>query len=243
MASDCPSPLPPSMLRGLATLHPSRHHHVQSLLGSSLYDTRTPHVLESHSERAALLTGQWVTTCSWLPTLCPCTAPLSCSLELLLNLSLLILGPSLIWYVPTACHRDSVQTKCTLAQPRKPDLWTCVSVLTFFSSAFAFLIEMDFSFEFLFAILLLAPHRFGITFMVVQFLGSRRNIKPFWYFAVSSVCNTVSLLILLKVCPVCTFLQQLVTKWLRVLYTYACSLRFSIDVTTSAPNDPCICWW
>jgi len=177
-ASDCPSPIPPSMLRGLATLHPSRRHHAQSLLGPSFHDARTPHVLESHSERAALLTRQWATTCCWLPTLCPYTAPLSCSLELLLKLSLLILGPSLLWYVPTACHCDSIQTKFTLAQPRKPDFWTCASVLTLFSPAFAFLI-----------------------------LGSIRNITPFWHFAVPSVCNDVSLLILLKLCPAFTFLQ------------------------------------
>jgi len=40
-----------------------------------------------------------------------------------------------------------------------------------------------------------------------------------------------------------SFLQQLLTKGLRVIYTYTCSSRFSIDVVASAPDDPCICRW
>jgi len=56
--------------------------------------------------------------------------------------------------------------------------------------------------------------------------------------AIPSVCNAVGLLILLKLCPVFTFLQQLMTKRLWVIYTYACSPMFSINVVTSAPDDP-----
>jgi len=48
----------------------------------------------------------------------------------------------------------------TLAESRKPDLWTCVCVLAFFSPAFAFLLEMDFSFESLFVIYSLSPKQF-----------------------------------------------------------------------------------
>ena len=40
----------------------------------------------------------------------------------------------------------------TFAESRKPDLWTCVCVFTFFSSDFVFLIKMNFSFKSLFAI-------------------------------------------------------------------------------------------
>ena len=55
MASDCP--LPPSLRLGLATHQPSKPNHAQSLMSTSFYDPRTPHVLavESHPKRAAPL--------------------------------------------------------------------------------------------------------------------------------------------------------------------------------------------
>jgi len=59
---------------------------------------------------------------------------------------------------------------------------------------------------------------------------------------VPSVRNTVGLFILINICPVFTFLQQLMTKVLWVIYIYTCSLMFSIDVVASAPDDSCICW-
>jgi len=52
----------------------------------------------------------------------------------------------------------------TLAESRKPDLWTCVRVFTFSSSAFAVLIEMNFSSKSLFAIWSLSPQRFNYYF-------------------------------------------------------------------------------
>ena len=55
MASDGPSPHPSSLRLGLPTPQPSRLHHAQSLLGPSFHHPRTHHVLESHPERAALL--------------------------------------------------------------------------------------------------------------------------------------------------------------------------------------------
>jgi len=55
MASDDPSHHPPSLRLCLAAHQPSRRHHAQSLLGPSFHDPRTPHVLESHPERAAPL--------------------------------------------------------------------------------------------------------------------------------------------------------------------------------------------
>jgi len=42
--------------------------------------------------------------------------------------------------------------RLTFAESRISDLWTCVCVFTFSSSAFTFLIEMNFSFKSLFAI-------------------------------------------------------------------------------------------
>ena len=50
------------------------------------------------------------------------------------------------------------------AESQKPDLWTCVCVFTFSSSAFAFLIGMNFSFKSLFAICSLSPQRFHYSF-------------------------------------------------------------------------------
>jgi len=50
MASDGPSPHSPSLRLGLPAPH-----HAQSLLGPSMHDPRTHHVLESHPEPAAPL--------------------------------------------------------------------------------------------------------------------------------------------------------------------------------------------
>jgi len=40
----------PSLRLGLAIPQLSKHHHAQSLLGSSFHDPRTPHALESHPD-------------------------------------------------------------------------------------------------------------------------------------------------------------------------------------------------
>jgi len=55
MASDGSQPHPPALRLGVAAHQPSRRHNTQSLLVSSFHDPRTPHVLESHPERAAPL--------------------------------------------------------------------------------------------------------------------------------------------------------------------------------------------
>ena len=55
MACNGPSPHFPSLRLGLTVSQPSKRHHAQSLLGPSFHDPRTPHVLESHPERAAPL--------------------------------------------------------------------------------------------------------------------------------------------------------------------------------------------
>jgi len=46
--SSFPAPWP-------AAQQPSKRHHAQTLMGPSFHDPRTPHVLESHPERAAPL--------------------------------------------------------------------------------------------------------------------------------------------------------------------------------------------
>jgi len=55
IASDGPSPHSPSLRLGLSAPQPSRRHHAQSLLGPSIHDPRTHHVLESHPEQATPL--------------------------------------------------------------------------------------------------------------------------------------------------------------------------------------------
>ena len=86
-------------------------------------------------------------------TLSASTAPPSCSLQLLLALSFLSLGPSLPQF-PNSLN-IVLWSFCPFAESWHPDLWTCVCDLLDSSSCFAFLIEtwMDFSFRSLSAIL------------------------------------------------------------------------------------------
>ena len=88
-------------------------------------------------------------------TLSALTPPLRCAS---------ILQPAIPPQV-VACKYNTISApiclnRFTFAESRKSDLWTCVCVFTFSSSAFAFLIEMKFSFKSLFAIWSLSPQRF-----------------------------------------------------------------------------------
>ena len=101
MASDVFLTYRPFLYLSLPAPQPLRRHHAQSLLGPSFHDPRTHHVLEFHPEQATPLRlppRRWATTCCRL-SLHPCTAPLSCSLQPLLKLSLLSLRPSLLQFV------------------------------------------------------------------------------------------------------------------------------------------------
>jgi len=139
------------------------------------------------------------------------------------------------WTISTPICLNQV----TLDESRKPDFWTCVRVVTFkFASiAFAFLINMNLSFKSLVVLttaipLLLSPQH--------SFLAISKMLNHSDTCVVPTVChcNAVGLLI----SPVFTFLQQLMTKGLWVIYTCTWSPRISIDVIVSAPDDPCICW-
>jgi len=93
-------------------------------------------------------------TCCWL-SLRPCTAPLSCSLQLPLKLSLLSPGPSLVQFVSIVL----------LLLIHGNPFFEPVCFYTFSSSAFALLIlVMKFSFKSLFAIWSLSPQRFCYWF-------------------------------------------------------------------------------
>jgi len=183
------------------------------------------------ASRTSLPPRRWTTTCCRL-SLRPCPAPLSCSLQPLLKLSLLSLGTI---SAPICLNRF------TLAASQKPDLWTCVCVLSF--PVLPLLSDRN-------ELQLPVPvcnMVFNVTAIPLLHLPSNSVLAVSEILnhsdtcAVPSVFNAVGLLILLKLCPVVTLLQQLMTKGLWVIYAYACSPRFSIDVVTSAPDDPFIC--
>jgi len=129
------------------------------------------HVLESYSERAVHLSR-----CRLSGSLRSWTATVSCSLQPLLSLSLLSLGPSLLQFVSIVL---------LLLKSRKPDLWTCVFLFNFSSSAFAFRIEMDFSFKSLLAIWSLSPLQFHYYFYLsIVYL----RYKKYWNILILVLC-------------------------------------------------------
>jgi len=115
----------------------------------SWYKNATCSRIPPRASRASLPPRRWATTRCRL-SLRPCTAPLSCSLQPLLNLSLLSLRPSLHQFVSIVS---------LLLNHRNP-IFEPVCIFTFSSSAFAFLIEMNLSFKSLSAIWSLSPQWF-----------------------------------------------------------------------------------
>jgi len=157
IASDGPSPHSPSLRLGLPASQPSRRHHAQSLLGPSFHDPRTYHVLESHPEQAATLSHRdderWHTIGSHS--------------VLALRLHLAACNPSSscrFWVLDHLCSNLSqLFHPYWITEIRSVNLCVC---FTFFSSAFAFLIEMNFSFKSLFAIWSLSPQWFHYYFFL-----------------------------------------------------------------------------
>jgi len=148
MARNGPSPHFPSLRLGLTPPQPSRRHHTQSLLRSSFHDPRTPHVLESHPKRAAPLSRHDDER----------RHAVGSHSALALRLYLAACNPSSscrFWILDHLCSNLSQSFHlCWIKETRSLNL--CVS-FTFSSHAFAFLIEMNFSFKSLFAIWLLSP--------------------------------------------------------------------------------------
>ena len=196
---------------GLHAPQPSRRHrdHAQSLLGPSFHDPRTHHVLESHPEQAAPLSRRDDER----------RHAVGSHSTLALRLYLAACKPSSssrFWVLDHLCSNLSQSFHpCWITEIRSLNLCVC---FTFSSSAFAFLIEMNFSFKSLYAIWPLSPQRFHYCFFL--------NI-------VSRQYQKYSTILILVLC---------MTKRLWVTYTYTCSPMFSIDVVASAPDDPCICW-
>ena len=75
-------------------------------------------------------------------SLCPCTASLLQPAT----------PPQAVAFESWTISAPICLNRFTVAESQKPDLWTCVRVFSFSSSAFAFLIETDFCFQSLFAI-------------------------------------------------------------------------------------------
>ena len=150
-----PIPLPrtlafsPPYHRGTTTPSPcwAPHFMTQRIMSSN----PTP------ASRASLPPRRWAMTRHRL-SLRPCTAPPSCSLQPFLKLSLLSFRPSLL---------QSVSIVSPLLNHGNPIFVTCVCVFTLSSSAFTYLIEMNFSFKSLFAIWSLSPQQFHYYFSLV----------------------------------------------------------------------------
>jgi len=155
MASDGPSPHSPSSRLSLTVPQPSRHRHARWLLGPSFHDPRTPHVLESHPERAT---------------------PLSCRVDeqrhavgshsaiaLRLYLAACNLSSRCRFWVLDHLSFNLSQSfhSCWITETQSLKLCVC---FTFSSSAFVFLIEIDLSFKSVFAIWSLSPQPFHYYF-------------------------------------------------------------------------------
>jgi len=157
MASDGPSPHSPSLRLGLPTPRPSRCHHAKSLLGPSFYDPRPHHVLESHPEQAAPLSRRDDERRH--------AVGYQAHSALALRLYLAACNPSSscrFWVLDHLCSNLSQSFHfCWITEIRSVNL--CVW-LYLFTSAFAFLTEMNFSFKSLFAICSLSRQRFHYYF-------------------------------------------------------------------------------
>jgi len=141
IASECPSPLPPSLCLGLTIHYPSKRHHAPFLLGPSFHDLRLPHVLESNHEPAAPIShrngkqhavrvGSYSTSELHL-YLAACHPSSICHFWVLDHLCYNVFQPRVSWF------------HFTLAESQKPDLGTCMRVLKFSSSTSAFLARVQ----------------------------------------------------------------------------------------------------
>ena len=150
-------PLIPIPFLGLIAPQPSRRHHAQSLLGPSLHDPKTHHVLVSHPERAVPLSRREDER----------RHAVGSHSALALHLYLAACNPSSscrCWVLDHLCSNLSqLFHPYWITEIRSVNLCVC---FTFFSSAFAFLIEMNFSFKSLFAIWSLSPQWFHYYFFL-----------------------------------------------------------------------------
>ena len=152
MASDGPSPHFPSLRRG------------PKLPASSHRDTTTP----SPCWALHFMTQEHLMFSNPTPSE-PCLSPavtmsddmLSALTPSLHCASILqpATPPQVVAFKSLSISAPVCLDRFTLDKSWKPDLLTCVCVVTFSSSAFAFLTETNCSFKFLFAMWLLSPQR------------------------------------------------------------------------------------
>jgi len=158
MGSDGPSPYFPSLRLGLPAPQPSRRHHTQSLLGPSFHDPRTHHILESLPERAAPPSRRDNER----------SHAIGSHSVLAMRLHLAACNPSSscrFWVLDHLCSNLSQSFHlCWITEIRSLNLWVCFYLFLF--CLFTFLIEMNFSFESLFAIWSLSPQRFHSSFFL-----------------------------------------------------------------------------
>jgi len=145
MASDVSSRYSPSLRLGLTALQPSRRHHTQSLLGPLISWPKTDSCfgIPPRASRASLPPQRWATSAL--------TLPLHCASILQTATPGLLKSHSVAFESQGLDHPMIFEPIClnpfALAESRKPDLWTCVCVFTFSSSAFSFLMEVNISFK------------------------------------------------------------------------------------------------
>jgi len=145
------SPHSPSLRLGLPAPQPLICHHAQSLLGPSFHDPGTHHVFKSNPEQTATLSRRDDERCH--------AVGLHSALALRLRLVACSPSSSCRFWVLDHLYSNLSQSfhLCWITE-----IWSlnlCVR-FTFSSSAFTFLIEMNFSFKSLFAIWLLSPQQF-----------------------------------------------------------------------------------
>jgi len=242
MACDGPSPHSPSLRLGLPAPQPSRRHQTQSLLGPSFqmrtwcvlgswHDPRTHHVLESHPEQAMPLSHRDDTPSALTP-------PLHCAFILQPAAP-----PQIVAFESWTISAPICLNHFTFAESRKSDLWTCVCVFTLFSSAFASMIEMNFSFKSLFANWSLSPQQFHYYFFLSIFSWQNQKYSTILILVLCLLCVTPLVCSSYsRFAPSSPFFSSWWQKKLWIVYKYTCSPMLSIDVVTSAPDDPCICW-
>jgi len=135
MASDGPSTHPPSLRLNLAA------HHRDATMPSPYW---APHFM---TQECVMFSNPTPSEPRLSPTatmsddtLSALTPPLYCA-----SILQPATPPQVVTFESWTISAPICLNRFTLAESRKPDLWTCVCVLTFFSCTCAFLIEMDFS--------------------------------------------------------------------------------------------------
>ena len=231
MAGDSPSPHSPSLRLGLPALKPSRrpcwapHFVIQERI---MFSNPTPS--KTRLSPAATMSDD---TLSALTPPLHCASILQPALQLLLKLSLLSLWPSLLQFVSIVS---------LLLNHRNPIFEPVCVFLPFISSAFAFVIEVNFIFKSLFAIWSLSPQRFHYYFYL--------SIVSWQYQKYSTIIILV--LRLLCVTPlVCSSYSSFApsspffSSWFQKdceLFTHTLVLQCSPSTSSCQPQKTHICW-